>query len=397
MIDWQRDFVQEGGFGATLGNDVALLKAGLPGAQRLLAAARAAGLLVVHTLEAHKPDLSGAPRGAAPCLGTGYPALCYGPPGCSTAAGACIPSLTRPPCAPPPADLPASKLTRGNLPPGLRIGDDSTMGRILIAGEPGNGIVDEVAPIEVRAQFRRYHARRTTPDPGSAACTPCSPRPVRRHALTPIPSTAPPAGRDIGAQARQGRVLRDGPARDAARPRHHTPALLRRHHRGLRADQHAVSGTVFSPLGQRVVACGRCRRWPSRRRTPPHAWPPKTPTTFNPRAGRPTTVATNACWSQMPQASARAAAGKRLCPAAAWPLLATRRTHPAWPRMPLCSPCPSLPTTCRVLLPRVQAGSHRHDPRSGRNRGVDGRQRGGGRCARCGRVTLPPGRRRLAV
>lgn len=103
MIDFQRDFMLEGGFGATLGNEVGLLKASLPAAQRLLAAARGAGLLVVHTLEAHKPDLS---------------------------------------------DLPPSKLTRGNLPPGLRIGDEGSMGRILVAGEHGNGIVDEVAPVE---------------------------------------------------------------------------------------------------------------------------------------------------------------------------------------------------------------------------------------------------------
>ncbi|KAL4430614.1 hypothetical protein ABPG77_005854 [Micractinium sp. CCAP 211/92] len=103
MIDFQRDFMLEGGFGATLGNDVGILKAYLPAAQRLLAAARSAGMLVVHTLEAHKPDLS---------------------------------------------DLPPSKLHRGNLPPGLRIGDEGSMGRILIAGEHGNGIVDEVAPIQ---------------------------------------------------------------------------------------------------------------------------------------------------------------------------------------------------------------------------------------------------------
>lgn len=48
-----------------------------------------------------------------------------------------------------PADLHPSKLTRGNLPVGLRIGDEGPMGRILVAAEPGNGIVDEVAPVEV--------------------------------------------------------------------------------------------------------------------------------------------------------------------------------------------------------------------------------------------------------
>ena len=47
----------------------------------------------------------------------------------------------------PPADLPPSKLLRGNPAPGMRIGDSGAMGRILVAGEPGNGIVDEVAPL----------------------------------------------------------------------------------------------------------------------------------------------------------------------------------------------------------------------------------------------------------
>ena len=106
MIDFQRDFVCEGGFGAALGNDVSLLRAALPAAAALLAAARAAGLAVVHTLEGHRPDLS---------------------------------------------DLHAAKAARGRLPPGLRIGDDGAMGRILVAGERGNGIVEEVAPVEARS------------------------------------------------------------------------------------------------------------------------------------------------------------------------------------------------------------------------------------------------------
>ncbi|KAH7618996.1 hypothetical protein Ndes2526B_g05944 [Nannochloris sp. 'desiccata'] len=103
MIDFQKDFIYPGGFGAALGNDVNLLHACLPAASKLLTAARAAGLKIVHTLEAHKSDMS---------------------------------------------DLPHSKLTRGNPPKGMRIGDTGSMGRILIANEPGNGIVDEVAPLE---------------------------------------------------------------------------------------------------------------------------------------------------------------------------------------------------------------------------------------------------------
>lgn len=103
MIDFQRDFIYPGGFGAALGNDVGLLAACLPAAARLLQGARNAGLVIVHTLEAHNPGLT---------------------------------------------DLPRSKLCRGNPPEGMRIGDTGDMGRILVQGEDGNGIVDEVAPIE---------------------------------------------------------------------------------------------------------------------------------------------------------------------------------------------------------------------------------------------------------
>ncbi|KAF8071271.1 rutB [Scenedesmus sp. PABB004] len=104
MIDFQKDFMCAGGFGAALGNDVTLLQGCLPGAAKLLAACRSAGVAVVHTLEAHLPDLS---------------------------------------------DLHASKAARGRLPPELRIGAPGGpgMGRILVRGEPGNGIVDEVAPV----------------------------------------------------------------------------------------------------------------------------------------------------------------------------------------------------------------------------------------------------------
>jgi nicotinamidase-related amidase len=100
VIDMQRDFVEPGGFGETLGNDVSLLAAVVPPLRTALAAARAAGLTVVHTREGHLPDLS---------------------------------------------DLPPAKLRRGS--PSLRIGDPGPKGRILIRGEYGHDIVDELAPL----------------------------------------------------------------------------------------------------------------------------------------------------------------------------------------------------------------------------------------------------------
>jgi nicotinamidase-related amidase len=100
VIDMQRDFIEPGGFGSTLGNDVTLLQAIVPTTRRLLDGCRAAGLTIIHTKEAHKPDLS---------------------------------------------DCPEAKRQRGR--PGLRIGDPGPMGRILIAGEPGNDFVPELAAL----------------------------------------------------------------------------------------------------------------------------------------------------------------------------------------------------------------------------------------------------------
>ena len=99
IIDMQRDFIEPGGFGASLGNDVSLLAAIVPACRAMLATWRAAGGVVVHTRESHKPDLS---------------------------------------------DCPPAKRLRGN--PALRIGDPGPMGRILIAGEPGAAIIPELAP-----------------------------------------------------------------------------------------------------------------------------------------------------------------------------------------------------------------------------------------------------------
>ena len=100
VIDMQRDFIEPGGFGAVLGNDVSRLTTIIPTVAALLALFRRQGWPIVHTREAHRPDLS---------------------------------------------DCPPSKRQRGK--PGLRIGDAGAMGRILISGEPGNQIVSELAPL----------------------------------------------------------------------------------------------------------------------------------------------------------------------------------------------------------------------------------------------------------
>ncbi|WP_322015792.1 cysteine hydrolase [Paraburkholderia sp. J12] len=100
VIDMQRDFVEPGGFGAALGNDVSLLGGIVPDVARLLDHAREHGWFVVHTRESHAADLS---------------------------------------------DCPPAKRLRGQ--PSARIGDAGPMGRILVRGEPGNAIVDALAPL----------------------------------------------------------------------------------------------------------------------------------------------------------------------------------------------------------------------------------------------------------
>jgi len=100
LIDMQRDFLKAGGFGEALGNDVSLLAEAIGPCGRLLGLARRKGILVIHTREGHRADLS---------------------------------------------DVPPAKLDRGS--PKLRIGDLGPMGRILIRGERGHDIVPELAPL----------------------------------------------------------------------------------------------------------------------------------------------------------------------------------------------------------------------------------------------------------
>ena len=101
IIDMQRDFLEPGGFGETLGNDVSLLGRAVAPCKAVLDAARAANMLVIHTREGHRADLSDAPK---------------------------------------------AKIERGH--PSMRIGAPGPMGRILIRGEPGHDIIPELYPLE---------------------------------------------------------------------------------------------------------------------------------------------------------------------------------------------------------------------------------------------------------
>ena len=98
VIDMQRDFIERGGFGDALGNDVSRLEAIIPATAKLIGLFRDHGWPIVHTREAHKPDLS---------------------------------------------DCPPSKIRRGSA--SVRIGEEGPMGRLLVTGEPGNQIVPELA------------------------------------------------------------------------------------------------------------------------------------------------------------------------------------------------------------------------------------------------------------
>ena len=78
LIDMQRDFVEPGGFGETLGNDVSLLQAVIPPLRGVLATTRAVGMTVIHTREGHRPDLADCPPAK---LNRGNPALLIGDAG----------------------------------------------------------------------------------------------------------------------------------------------------------------------------------------------------------------------------------------------------------------------------------------------------------------------------
>jgi nicotinamidase-related amidase len=101
IIDMQRDFVEAGGFGEMLGNDVSLLRSTIQPIGRVLEAARRAGIAVIHTREGHRPDLS---------------------------------------------DAPPAKLRRGGRE--VTIGHQGPMGRLLVRGERGHDIIPELYPIK---------------------------------------------------------------------------------------------------------------------------------------------------------------------------------------------------------------------------------------------------------
>jgi len=100
IIDMQRDFLEPGGFGESLGNDVSKLRVAIQPCQALLSGLRKKGMLIIHTREGHRPDLS---------------------------------------------DAPPAKLHRGS--PKSRIGEAGPMGRILVRGEPGHDIIKELYPL----------------------------------------------------------------------------------------------------------------------------------------------------------------------------------------------------------------------------------------------------------
>ena len=144
VIDMQRDFLEPGGFGETLGNDLAPVIEAIPVVATLIDCFRAKGWPILHTRESHLPDLS---------------------------------------------DCPPAKRMRGN--PSLRIGDHGPMGRVLVRGEPGHAIVEACAPAPGEIVIDKpgkgmFHATDVDSSLSSAASPiSCSPASRRRSACRP--------------------------------------------------------------------------------------------------------------------------------------------------------------------------------------------------------------------
>lgn len=100
VIDMQKDFCTHGGFGELLGNDLTEVIKIIPNVQRVIEFCREKGIMIIYTREGHLPDLS---------------------------------------------DCPKSKLERTRK-GGAGIGDMGPMGRIMIRGEEGNSIIEELSP-----------------------------------------------------------------------------------------------------------------------------------------------------------------------------------------------------------------------------------------------------------
>ena len=149
IIDMQRDFLEPGGFGAMLGNDVSQLRRAIEPNLKLLTAWRAAGLLAIHTREGHRPDM---------------------------------------------ADLSTAKKIRGGGP--TSIGDKGPMGRILIRGEAGHDIIPELYPAPCEPIIDKPARAPSTPPTCTPSCsTAASPNwssPASPRKSASIPPSARP-------------------------------------------------------------------------------------------------------------------------------------------------------------------------------------------------------------